>query len=194
MTIYEQIYHLAEPYWQTRMGHIHMPESYRLAQKLLQHYPEADASIVLPAILLHDVGYTAVPEDDQLKGLAGAPMGWQPDITRLHEVEGVRIAGELLSKVGYDPQKIAAIQEVIDGHDSRTVELNLEDAIVKDADKLWRFTKSGVEVCHVWTGRTPQDFMDWIVTKIDGWMLTERGNQMAHEILAATRTTYQGVA
>ena len=33
--------------------------------------------------------------------------------------------------------------------------LSLEDAIVKDADKLWRFTESGVRVAHGWVGRTP---------------------------------------
>ena len=138
MSTLEQIYTLAEPYWQTRSNEVHVPGAYALAQRLLEAHPEADADIVLPAVLLHDCGYLLVPEEDHLKGLAGAPVGWEPDITRRHEIEGARIAGEILDQVGYDPVRIALIQEIIDGHDSRTSAVSLEDAIVKDADKLWR--------------------------------------------------------
>lgn len=191
MNIYEQIYTLAEPYWQTRAGHIHMPESFALAKTLLEHYPEADEAIVIPAILLHDIGYMKVPEDDQLKGLADGPMAWEPDITRIHEIEGAKLAGEVLESLDYDLEKTKQIKTIIDGHDSRTEALSLEDAIVKDADKLWRFTKNGVEICHVWTKRTPKAFMDWLVTKIEGWMLTDKGKQLAEEILVKTRESYE---
>jgi hypothetical protein len=50
---YARIYALAEPYWQTRSNEIHVPGSYALAQELLAAYPQADADVVLPAILLH---------------------------------------------------------------------------------------------------------------------------------------------
>lgn len=33
---------------------------------------------------------------------------------------------------------------IIDGHDSRREALSLEDAVVKDADKLWRVTPHGL--------------------------------------------------
>jgi HD superfamily phosphodiesterase len=69
---YARIYELAEPYWQTRSNGIHVPGSYALAQALLAAHPEADPDVVLPAVLLHDVGYMAVPAQDHLKGLAGA--------------------------------------------------------------------------------------------------------------------------
>ena len=143
----ERIYAAAQPYWNTRENHVHVPESYELCKELLRSFPEADAGVVLPAILLHDVGYVEVPEDEQLKGLAGAPIGWEPDITRRHEVAGARIAGTLLRELGYDEERTALIQEIIDGHDSRSEAISLEDAIVKDADKLWRYSESGVRIC-----------------------------------------------
>jgi hypothetical protein len=61
VTVLEQIYALAEPYWQTRSNEVHVPGAYALAQRLLEAHPEADADIVLPAVLLQDCGYFLVP-------------------------------------------------------------------------------------------------------------------------------------
>jgi HD superfamily phosphodiesterase len=190
MSPLDEVRALAEPYWQTRANEIHVPESYELARQLLERHPEADADIVLPAILLHDCGYFLVPEEDHLKGLAGAPIGWQEDITRRHEVEGARLAGEILGRVGWDAERTAAIQEIVDGHDSRREALSLEDALVKDADKLWRFTESGVRVCHVWMDRTPQAFMDYVESRMDDWMLTDAGRELAREELGRSRCAF----
>jgi HD superfamily phosphodiesterase len=185
--VYDEIYVLAEPYWQTRSNEIHVPESHRLAQKLLEALPEADPAIVRPAILLHDIGYSAVPEATHHAGLAGAPDGWDPDVTRRHEIEGARLAGEILARVGYDPELTARILEIVDGHDSRPEALSLEDAIVKDADKLWRYTESGVRTTHSWVGRTPEAFMDFLELKVDGWFITAAGRELARATLAESR-------
>jgi HD superfamily phosphodiesterase len=190
-TIYDRIYAAAEPYWQTRSGEIHMPEAYALAQELLRRYPEADPTLVLPAILLHDIGYFGLPEATQMQGLSGSPQGWNAEITRIHEQEGARRARLLLGDLGYDAEKIEQIAQIIDGHDSRTEALSLEDALVKDADKLWRFTASGVRISRRWVNQEPQRFMDYVESKIDSWMLTAEGAAMARAILAATRGHYQ---
>jgi HD superfamily phosphodiesterase len=134
VNVYDEIYALAEPYWHARSNDVHVPESYRLAQELLRYRPEADPAVVLPAILLHDIGYANVPEETHLRGLAGAPTGWDADLTRRHEIEGARLAAEILARVGYDHERAERICEIIDGHDSREHALSLEDAIVKDAD------------------------------------------------------------
>ncbi len=188
--IYDRIYQAAEPYWHTRSGEVHMPESYALAQELLGHYPEADPAVVLPAILLHDIGYFGLPEETQMRGLSGSPHGWDADVTRLHEVEGARMARAILAELDYDPELAERIVAIIDGHDSRKEPLSLEDAIVKDADKLWRFTASGVRICRRWVGQEPGAFMDYVESKIAGWMLTPHGAAMARAILAATRRRY----
>jgi len=189
-TMYDKIYAAAEPYWHTRSNDIHVPESYVLAKALLRYYSDADEAIVLPAILLHDIGYLGIPEEMQMQGLAGSPLGWNADITRLHEREGARLAGEILSSLDYEPTKIALIMRIVDGHDSRQEALSLDDALVKDADKLWRFTRSGVRICHVWMNKTPEAFMLYIEVHIANWMLTEQGMSMAHTILGQTRHHY----
>ena len=106
--------------------------------------------VVIPAILLHDVGWKKVPEDLQLK--AFGPNASLPEWNRVHEVEGARIAGEILGKVGYDPEKAEEIVHIIDGHDSRKEPSSLNDKIVKDADKLWRYSKEAV---HINIGQVP---------------------------------------
>jgi HD superfamily phosphodiesterase len=184
---YAGIYALAEPYWQTRSNEIHVPESYALAQELLAAHPEADPDIVLPAVLLHDIGYMAVPSDDHLKGLAGAVKGWEPDITRRHEVQGAALAGEILAEVGWDAARTAAIRDIVDGHDSRAEAVSREDALVKDADKLWRYTDSAVRICHRWMELTPDAFMDWVGSEIDRWFFTDAARDVARRELAASR-------
>jgi HD superfamily phosphodiesterase len=184
---YARIYALAEPYWQTRSNEIHVPESYTLAQELLEAHPEADPDIVLPAVLLHDIGYMAVPSDDHLKGLAGAVKGWEPDITRRHEIQGAALAGEILGALGWDAERTAAIQDIVDGHDSRMEAVSREDALVKDADKLWRYTESAVRICHRWMELTPEAYMDWVAAERERWLFTDTAREMARRELAASR-------
>jgi HD superfamily phosphodiesterase len=188
--IYDQIYRAAEPYWQTRSNEIHLPLAYDYARRLLAAYPEADESIVLPAILLHDIGYFNVPEETHLSGLAGAPKGWSPDVTRLHEVEGARLAGEILARLDYPPEKIALIQQIIDGHDSHPAAHSREDALVKDADKLWRYSAVAARICSAWNNQTPLEYLDFCESRIEKWLLTEKGRELAREELAQTRRVY----
>ncbi len=184
---YRRIYELAEPYWQTRSNEIHVPGSYALARELLEDHPHADPDVVLPAILLHDIGYMAVPAEDQMRGLAGAVKGWEPDITRRHEIQGAALATEILSSVGWDRGRIATIADIVDGHDSRTEAVSLEDQLVKDADKLWRFTESAVRICHVWMELDTDRYMDWVQSEIGQWFFTESARRLARRELAASR-------
>lgn len=186
-TRYARIYDLAEPYWQTRANEIHVPHSYALAQELLAGHPEANPDVVLPAILLHDIGYMVVPHDDHLKGLAGAASGWEPDITRRHEIQGAALAGEILTEVGWDQSWIEAIQDIIDGHDSRRHAVSIEDQLVKDADKLWRYTESAVRICHEWMKLTPDAYMQWVASEIDAWFFTDAARVIARRELVRSR-------
>jgi hypothetical protein len=184
---YGRIYELAEPYWHTRSNEIHVPGAYALAQELLGAHPRADPDVVMPAILLHDVGYMAVPAEDHLKGLAGAARGWEPDITRRHEVRGAALAGEILAEVGWDERLTVAIQDIVDGHDSRAQAVSLEDQLVKDADKLWRFTEPAVRICHEWMELSPDRYMDWVQSEIERWFFTEAARRLARRELAQSR-------
>ena len=72
------------------MNKIHTEISTQFAYRLLEIEEAGDEDIVIPAILLHDVGWSQVPEELQLK--AFGPKATLPEWNRVHEVEGVRIA------------------------------------------------------------------------------------------------------
>lgn len=183
-TIYDQIYKKAEVYWDTRHNDIHLPLAYDFAKQLLAAYPAADESIVLPAILLHDVGWKLVPEERQVK--AFGPKATDKAANRLHEVEGVRLAGEILASLDYDADKAQEILSIIDGHDSRLEALSLNDQLVKDADKLWRFTITGVNIDYRRFGVELPDYLAYLDNKIEEWLFTPKAKAIARTELSKT--------
>ncbi len=100
---YGEIYRQAEPYLDTRRNDVHVSLSYDFARRLLTHYPNADEEIVLPAIVLHDVGWKMVPEQKQLS--AFGPKVKDKKTQRIHETEGVKIAEKILTRLNYDQKK-----------------------------------------------------------------------------------------
>jgi hypothetical protein len=185
MTVYDRIYEVAEPYWDTRHNEVHVPMAYGFAKKLLAHYPQADELVVLPAILLHDVGWKMVPQERQLN--AFGPKATDKAANRLHEVEGVRLAGEILAALDCDPAKTQEILTIIDGHDSRLEALSLNDSLVKDADKLWRFTTTGVRIDYRRFEVELEGYLDYLSQKIEEWLFTPEAKEMARSELARTR-------
>ena len=83
---YSALWQSAKPYLNVRSNDVHTLVAMTFAKQLLDYYPDAEAKIVLPAILLHDTGWSKVPQDKLL--LAFGPGAKYPEIQRLHEVEG----------------------------------------------------------------------------------------------------------
>jgi HD superfamily phosphodiesterase len=135
--VFEKIRQLSKPFLDTRHNDVHTEISTQLAFELFER-EGGDEDIVIPAIILHDTGWQRVPVDLHLKAFGPNPS--RPELNRLHEVEGVKIAEEILQQVKYDSSKTKKILEIIDGHDSRPKADSLNEMIVKDADKLWRYS------------------------------------------------------
>jgi hypothetical protein len=181
---YALVYERALPYLDTRDNDIHVQISFQFARSLLSSYPEANERVVLPAIILHDIGWKLIPEE--LHHTAFGPNMTRPDLQRLHETEGARLAGEILDTL--DDLSIVRdeIVAIIDGHDTRTVALSLNDQIVKDADKLWRFSRRGTAIDSHRFDIPWRDHVEWLGHRIDGWMFTEEGLRLARETLERT--------
>ncbi|MGV7224939.1 MAG: HD domain-containing protein [Nitrospinales bacterium] len=179
--LFDKIRHLAEPFLNTRHNDVHTEISTQLAFELLDR-EGGDEDIVIPAIILHDTGWKRVPPDLHLK--AFGPNSNSPGLNRLHEVEGVKIAGEILQQVKYDSLKIKNILEIIDGHDSRPTAGSLNDMIVKDADKLWRYTQSGFYIDIERFGESHAEGMDRLRSNIAGWFFTASAREIAIEKLS----------
>lgn len=184
---YLEIFNLARPLLDTRDNELHTRIAYSFAVKLLQA-EGGDETVVLPAIILHDTGWKSVPEELHLK--AFGPGVNDMDLNKIHEIEGTKRAREILEQVAYDPGLIAEIVEIIRGHDSRLEPLSRNDAIVKDADKLWRFSAEALVVDPKRFNIGPGVHVRWLKEQIDGWFLTETGREMAREEQRLRAITY----
>lgn len=175
---YPRIYELARPFLETRDNVIHTRIAFGFALKLLAAEGGNEA-VVLPAVMLHDIGWKSVPEDLQLK--AFGPGRNDREINRIHEVEGAKKAREILEEVGYDPATTDEIVEIVSGHDSRREALSLNDAIVKDSDRLWRFSEEGLVVDPKRFNVDPAVHVAWLKRQIDRWFFTRTAKALATE-------------
>jgi len=134
----KKIYRLAERYLLTvRQDDLHVANALDFAFRLLET-ASGDRDVVIPALILHDTGWSEIPEDMMARAFGPAA---DVSLTRAHEQAGARIAAEVLMQVGYNGEKAAEILQIIDGHDTRQVPVSLNDKIIKDSDKLTRYAK-----------------------------------------------------
>jgi hypothetical protein len=182
---YDEVWRASETYMRARKNDIHIPLSYAFARELLKRYPEADEDIVSLAILLHDIGWYSIDMSDIIEKGFGPDM-MQSEVRFLHEREGVRMSREVLELTNWPEPIIAAVGEIIDGHDTRPHARSLNDRLVRDADKLWRFTVTGVAVASDWFKLTPRQYADRLEGQVT-ILETEVGRQMAAQALAETR-------
>jgi HD superfamily phosphodiesterase len=140
---FQNIFEMAMPFLKTRLNLPHTYIVYQYAQLLLEE-EGGSREITLPACILHDVGWSTIPEDKQLT--AFGPNGNDMVLRRKHEVEGAAIAKQILRTLRYDETLIPQILKIIDGHDTTRHARSPEDAITKDSDKLFRLSALGFRI------------------------------------------------
>lgn len=185
-TRYDDVWRAAEPYLRARKNDIHIPLSYAWAERLLDIYPEADRDICSLAILLHDIGWYSIDMDTIISDGFRTDNVLQSDTRYLHEAEGVRLAQPVLRDTGWSDDVIAQVCEIIDGHDTRPTPRHLNDRVVRDADKLWRFEVTGIAVACDWFGITPHAYADKLEDQVN-ILETDKGRDWAATTLADTR-------
>ncbi len=179
------IWRRAAPYLSVRDNDVHTLYSYGIARALVDCHPEADPEVLLPAILLHDTGWSQVPEADVLAAIA--PGAGDRETVVRHEKEGARIATAVLAEVGHDENRSARVVEIVDGHDTRREALSLDDALVKDADKLWRLTPHGIDTVMDWFGLTRERARRLIEARVHEHLFTDAARTMARALAAVAR-------
>jgi hypothetical protein len=187
---YEAIWAAVRPYMRARKNDVHIPLSFHYAERLLERHPEADRDVVLLATLLHDVGW-GVLDEERIYAEAFARSGEEVDLTSeirvAHEKEGARIATEVLTELGYDEALVAEVAAIVDGHDSRREPLSRNDELVKDADKLWRYSLTGVSVGCDWFDMTPGQYAARLARQVPDALFTEAAREIGARELAQTR-------
>ncbi|MEV3909941.1 MULTISPECIES: HD domain-containing protein [Streptomyces] len=178
----QEIWDRALPYLDVRDNDAHSLHAYGLAGALLTAMPQARAEVVLPAILLHDTGWKTVDPARILPAIA--PGSHDPETVRRHETEGAVIAHRILTDLGYPQDVTARITEIVDGHDTRRHALNADDAVVKDADKLWRLTPHGLRTVGSWFRLDAEQTLRLVLSVTYDRLLTETGRAIGRALAA----------
>jgi len=172
----------ARPWLDVRCNDEHTLISYRLGRALLRIYRDVDASVVLPTILMHDVGWKKFPPEQLAQAVGPNPR--YPGLQRAHEIEGVKIAREALDRLAIPRPVTDRILAIIDGHDTRKTAMSREDAVMKDADKLWRFTAHGIATIGGWFDTPAKETVAMLESFVLPSMLTDAGKAMAEALIA----------
>ena len=94
-------------------------------------------------------------------------------LNRIHEVKGAVIARRILEERGYEPKLIEQIAAIIENHDSGTQIRSLEEALVKDSDKLWRVSQVGFWAEGRRQGVEPEERYRFLKERYQKWFFTK---------------------
>lgn len=156
--IYTKIWELAKPYYEKGrpmdIDHIEwmMQEAFLVCQK-----ENLDDSLLLPLVILHDVGYGV-----------GNHIYFEKDLKKEHMVKGKQIAKEILSKLNYLHEKIEKISYYISVHDNWIFgenEIYKKDIILgtfSDLDYIWMATPKGFPALMKILGKNKQEMLEYL--------------------------------
>jgi HD superfamily phosphodiesterase len=178
-----RLFQKAEPYLAVRgdMAHAQVSHDYAL---ILIRQEGGNASIVEPAIILHDVGWSCLKPREISIAYGVRPEGEETDrLNRIHEAEGASIARQILQTLDYDLYLIDKIASIIQRHDSGNDAHTLEEKLVKDADKLWRFSKIGFWEEIERQGLNPNELYEHLAERYEKWLFTSTALALGGEEL-----------
>jgi HD superfamily phosphodiesterase len=175
--IYKRIYQRAKPFLNTRANEPHVRVSYQYALKLLKS-EGGDPGIVIPSILLHDIGWKMIPEEGHLKMFG---PGLDKKLQRIHERKGARMAAQILKEVGYPEKQARVIVSIIRSHDTPSRPPSLNGRIVKDSDRLWRFSRKGFTTDTTRFKVLPNEYLSYLETRIEELFFTKSAKRIARE-------------
>ena len=112
-----------------------------------------------------------------------------------HQEEGVNIAQEVLESMDYSTEWTEEIIEIISEHDTRQGFISNNEGLMRDADKLWRFSKTGFDADVERFEITPQELHDRLLLQIpsDGFFYSETSRQLAFQELDRRKKEFQCV-
>jgi|TARA_Y100000310_G_scaffold289143_1_gene315333 hypothetical protein len=118
---------------------------------------EVDYDILIPVVLLHDVGYSKVPKGSNPFDL---------DIRKFHSEEGAKIAEEILNELDYPKDKIDEIKRLILKHDNWAFGDSFADepilGIFTNFDFMWMACEKGFDIVRKFMKKEPKEFYEQI--------------------------------
>ena len=181
----QELFGLAEPYLKARDDVLHTRVAHKFALELLEK-EAGEKKIVEPAVILHDVGWSQLkPEEIKVAFGVHAKGEKAKKLNRIHEVAGARIAREILTKLGYDRSSTDKIARIIERHDSGENPQTIEERLVKDADRLWRFSKIGYHHEMERQNTTHEIRYHFLIQNMEKWFFTKTAKELADTELQA---------
>ncbi|MGD8342381.1 MAG: HD domain-containing protein [Desulfobacterales bacterium] len=181
--IIQQLFQLAEPYLAVRGDKPHVEVAHTYALSLMES-EGGNYKIIEPAIILHDVGWSRLPPE-QLKAAYGMGLEGKSSnkLNRIHEKEGAAIARQILELIGFDTLLIDKITQIIERHDSGPDAHSIEEKIVKDADKLWRYSDIGFWYEIERQALDPRAYYDYLASRCQTYFFTQTAPTLAKKEL-----------
>ncbi len=132
-----------------------IPDALLVCQK-----EDINDSLLLPLVILHDVGYAKTPKDNPFK----------LDLRKRHMVEGAKIAREILEKVNYPNEKTQEICYYVSVHDNWAFGDHeyKKDRILgalKDLDFIWMITPKGFPAVRKILKKDPRGMIEYIESR-----------------------------
>src|SRR3989344_2056027 len=175
----KRTWHIALPYQDTRRGEKgHAENVTYFALKLLDYIPNDKKSarkIVIPSAILHDTGWSQLTEIErklfyECESDGKGKQVWEryePILRARHQEQGVCLSKKLLSELNYPSELTSQILEIISQHDTRKGFLDENDGIMRDADKLWRYTLPHLELGLKERNLNPDEFAQFLFNNIN---------------------------
>jgi len=153
--IYSDIWKVAKSYYKKGrpmdLGHVSwmMKEAEKVCKK-----EKLDDSLIMPAVILHDVGYSvtgAVYYDKKKKGL--------------HMKVGAKLTKKILTDLNYPQEKIKKICYFISVHDNwiygetEIYKKNKELGVLRDLDFLWILTPDALKILSTELKKTKYEYL-----------------------------------
>lgn len=190
------IWNTALPYQDKRddAGHAFITLEYA---KQLVDLESGNPDVVLPAIILHDTGWSQLSRDEWMIVFLPTTTAEEEMVVRLrHQEEGVKLARRILEEMDYPTVLTEEILEIIAEHDTRQEFISNNEGLVRDADKLWRFSKTGFDADVTRFEIDPQELYDKLVKQIpqEGFFYSETSRELAREELERRRREFTTAA
>jgi hypothetical protein len=157
--IYSKIWELAKEYYlrgrAMDIDHVQwmMEDAMKVCKK-----EGIDDTLLLPLVILHDVGYAEVPKGNPFK----------LDLRKAHMEAGAKIAKKILKQVNYPKGKIEKIGYYVSVHDNwafGVVDVYLKDIVLNvfnDLDFIWMYTPKGFPAMMTVMNKTSEDLLQWL--------------------------------
>jgi len=158
-TKYLQIWNLARPYYEKgRPMDIDHIEWMMNDATLLCEKEDLDSDLLLPLVILHDVGYSLVPDYKH----------FNLDLRRLHMSEGAKIAESILTELGYEKDVVEKVSYFVSVHDNWALgdnEIFKKEKLLgsfNDLDFMWMATPKGFPAVMKILNKNVNEMMDFV--------------------------------